>query len=134
MERARKKLGSTKGRVTGVAGAKHGSAAGLAQKGVVPASDPKPVDTATDGETAASVESAMSNPAAAEVSKAFAHFQEELFGQLRVDVIEPLLVIRDFLENREPIATGEHGLKVMKILDGIYRSAATGREVRYRVR
>ncbi len=81
-------------------------AAGLAQKGAVPASASKPVDTATDGETAASVESAMSNPAAAEVSKAFAHFQEELFGQLRVDVIEPLLVIRDFLDNREPRQLG----------------------------
>ena len=42
--------------------------------------------------------------------------------------------VNSILENREPIATGEHGLKVMKILDGIYRSAATGREVRYRVR
>ena len=72
-------------------------AAGLAQTGAVS----MPADTATDGETAASVESAMSNPAAAEVSKAFAHFQEELFGQLRADVIEPLLVIRDFLDNQE---------------------------------
>ena len=77
-------------------------AAGLAQTGAVS----MPADTATDGETAASVESAMSNPAAAEVSKAFAHFQEELFGQLRADVIEPLLVIRDFLDNREPRQLG----------------------------
>ena len=35
-------------------------------------------------------------------------------------------------ENRPPAATGEEGLKVMKILEGIYKSAATGREVRYR--
>lgn len=40
--------------------------------------------------------------------------------------------VESILEKRQPIATGEHGLKVMKILDGIYKSAATGREVRYR--
>ncbi len=40
--------------------------------------------------------------------------------------------VDSILERRQPIATGEHGLKVMKILDGIYKSAATGREVRYR--
>jgi predicted dehydrogenase len=40
--------------------------------------------------------------------------------------------VDSILEKRQPIATGEHGLKVMKILDGIYKSAATGREVRYR--
>ena len=42
--------------------------------------------------------------------------------------------VNSILENRQPIATGEDGLKVMKILDGIYKSAATGKEVRYRVR
>lgn len=40
--------------------------------------------------------------------------------------------IDSILEKREPIASGEHGLKVMKILDGIYKSASTGKEVRYR--
>ena len=35
------------------------------------------------------------------------------------------------LEGRPPMATGEEGVKVMKILEGIYASAATGREVRY---
>ena len=39
--------------------------------------------------------------------------------------------INSILEKRPPLATGEEGLKVMKILDGIYRSADTGREVRY---
>ena len=39
--------------------------------------------------------------------------------------------VNSILENREPLATGEEGLKVMKILDGIYKSAETGREVRY---
>lgn len=39
--------------------------------------------------------------------------------------------INSILEKREPLATGEEGLKVMKILDGIYESAKTGREVRY---
>ena len=29
------------------------------------------------------------------------------------------------------MATAEQGIKVMKILDGIYESARTGREVRY---
>jgi predicted dehydrogenase len=40
--------------------------------------------------------------------------------------------VNSILEKREPLATGEQGLKVMKILEGIYRSAATGREVRYK--
>ena len=40
--------------------------------------------------------------------------------------------VDSILENREPLATGEQGLKVMKILEGIYRSAESGREVRYR--
>jgi predicted dehydrogenase len=33
-------------------------------------------------------------------------------------------------ENRTPLATGEHGLDVVKILDAIYRSAETGEMVR----
>jgi len=32
------------------------------------------------------------------------------------------------------IARSEEGLKVMKILEGIYRSAETGRAIRYRLR
>jgi hypothetical protein len=40
--------------------------------------------------------------------------------------------ISSILENRPPMATGEEGLKVMKILDGIYQSAETGKEVRYK--
>lgn len=40
--------------------------------------------------------------------------------------------IDSILEKREPIASGEHGVKVMRILDGIYRSAETGKEVRYK--
>ena len=40
--------------------------------------------------------------------------------------------VDSILEKRPPLATGEEGLKVMKILEGIYRSAASGREVRYR--
>ena len=43
---------------------------------------------------------------AAEVSAAFAHFQEELFNQLRSEVVEPLWVIQDFLENQEPTQLG----------------------------
>ncbi|MBM4080519.1 MAG: Gfo/Idh/MocA family oxidoreductase [Planctomycetes bacterium] len=39
--------------------------------------------------------------------------------------------VNSILEDRPPLATGEEGLKVMKILDGIYKSAATGKEVRY---
>ena len=42
--------------------------------------------------------------------------------------------ISSILEKRPPMATGEDGLKVMKILDGIYKSAETGREVRYTAR
>jgi predicted dehydrogenase len=40
--------------------------------------------------------------------------------------------IDSIVEKREPIATGEHGVKVMRILDGIYKSAETGKEVRYK--
>jgi predicted dehydrogenase len=39
--------------------------------------------------------------------------------------------ISSIVEKRPPSASGEHGLRVMKILDGIYKSAQTGREVRY---
>jgi predicted dehydrogenase len=40
--------------------------------------------------------------------------------------------VSSILEKRAPMASGDDGLKVMKILEGIYRSAETGREVRYR--
>ena len=42
--------------------------------------------------------------------------------------------VDSIIERRKPLATGEQGLKVTKILEGIYRSAETGREVRYRRR
>ncbi|MFH1569551.1 MAG: Gfo/Idh/MocA family oxidoreductase, partial [Gemmatimonadota bacterium] len=42
--------------------------------------------------------------------------------------------VNSILEKRAPLATGDQGLKVMKILEGIYKSAATGREVRYGAR
>ncbi len=35
-------------------------------------------------------------------------------------------------ENREPSAGADDGIRVQKILDGLYRSAAKGREVRFR--
>ena len=34
------------------------------------------------------------------------------------------------LDDREPLATGQHGLDVQLILDAVYKSGATGREVR----
>ena len=39
--------------------------------------------------------------------------------------------INSILENREPLATAKEGIKVMKILEGIYKSAETGKEIRY---
>ena len=42
--------------------------------------------------------------------------------------------ISSILEKRPPMATGDQGVKVMKILEGIYKSAETGREVRYGAR
>ncbi len=39
--------------------------------------------------------------------------------------------INSIVEKRPPLGNGEDGLKVQKILDGIYDSARTGREVRY---
>ncbi len=45
------------------------------------------------------------------------------------------LKMRDFIDcvktGKEPQAPGEHGLMVQMILDGVYRSAETGREVRF---
>jgi predicted dehydrogenase len=40
--------------------------------------------------------------------------------------------VSSILEERPPLATGEDGLKVMKILEGLYKSADTGKEVRLR--
>jgi predicted dehydrogenase len=40
--------------------------------------------------------------------------------------------VDSIIDERPPLATGEQGLKVMKILEGIYKSAESGREVRYR--
>ncbi len=40
--------------------------------------------------------------------------------------------VNSILEQRAPMATGEQGIKVMKILEGIYKSASSGREIRYR--
>lgn len=41
--------------------------------------------------------------------------------------------VRCILAGEEVIAPGEHGLTIMRILDGIYESAASGREVRFEV-
>ena len=41
----------------------------------------------------------------------------------------PQDLINAVLENRQPAASGEHGLLLMKILDAIYKSSATGKEV-----
>ena len=40
--------------------------------------------------------------------------------------------VNSIIDKRAPMATGDQGVKVMKILEGIYKSAASGREVRYR--
>ena len=44
-----------------------------------------------------------------------------------------LMEIRHFVDclvnGKEPIATGEHGLEITRILDAIYRSAETGKEI-----
>ena len=34
-----------------------------------------------------------------------------------------------FEQNKQPIATAEQGLHILQILDAVYRSAETGREV-----
>lgn len=39
--------------------------------------------------------------------------------------------INSIIEKRKPCASGEEGIKTTKILDGIYRSARTGREIRF---
>lgn len=39
--------------------------------------------------------------------------------------------IDSILENREPVARAEDGINVQMILDGLYRSAAEGREIRF---
>jgi len=62
-------------------------------------------------------------------------------GNLYTKVLDTALVscpsaysefVSSVLEKRPPTATGEDGVKVMKILEGIYRSAATGKEVVFR--
>ena len=40
--------------------------------------------------------------------------------------------VNSILEKRKPVATGEQGIKVMKILEGIYKSARTGKEVSFK--
>ena len=51
-------------------------------------------------------------------------------------VTQPPNAYHDFidsiLQNREPLATAEHGVRVQMILDGLYRSAAEGREIRFK--
>ena len=42
--------------------------------------------------------------------------------------------IDSIIEGRQPMATGDHGLKVMQVIEGIYRSAESGKEVRYRTK
>ena len=48
-------------------------------------------------------------------------------------VLYIMFCIVDALSQSNPdlFPTGEDGLKVMKILEGIYKSAQSGREVRY---
>jgi predicted dehydrogenase len=40
--------------------------------------------------------------------------------------------VSSILEKRPPSATGEQGVKVMKVLEGLYRSAETGKEVTFK--
>jgi predicted dehydrogenase len=40
--------------------------------------------------------------------------------------------IDSVLQNREPLANADHGVRVQMILDGLYRSAAEGREIRFK--
>ena len=40
--------------------------------------------------------------------------------------------VDSIVQGRPPSVTGTEGLKVVKILEGIYRSAQSGREVRFR--
>ena len=42
-----------------------------------------------------------------EVSTALAHFQEDLFARLRQEMMGPLLVMRQFLENLDPAEFGQ---------------------------
>ena len=39
--------------------------------------------------------------------------------------------VNSILEKRPPLATADQGIKVQKIIDGLYESARTGREVRF---
>lgn len=52
----------------------------------------------------------------------------------RADVAPPSAYhdfINSIIEGREPIAKASDGIKVQKILDGLYRSAAEGHEIRF---
>ena len=61
-------------------------------------------------------------------------------GNLYTKVLDKALVsspsaysefVSSILEKRPPSAPGEDGLKVMKVLEGLYRSAETGKEIRF---
>jgi len=39
-------------------------------------------------------------------------------------------MVRAVVENRRPLADAEDGLRIQRVLDGLYKSAATGREVK----
>lgn len=59
----------------------------------------------------------------------------DLLTTTRLDTLDPgLSVHQDFIEairqDREPLCSGEHGVEVMRIIDAIYESSRTGREVR----
>ncbi len=43
----------------------------------------------------------------------------------------PYEFIASILEGRVPLASADQGVKVMKVLEGLYKSAVTGKEVRY---
>jgi len=69
-------------------------------------SGPGALISGTEDASAHAEEAQVISSATAEASVAFAHFQEELFNQLRSDVVEPLRVIQDFLENQEATQLG----------------------------
>ena len=56
-------------------------------------------------------------------------FKKELGRSLRPVPLSYAEFVNSIVEKRPPMATGEQGVKVIKILEGIYHSAETGHEV-----
>lgn len=72
------------------------------------------------------------------IGEVFTHEGDSFFNKTLEDRVAPTPsafteFIDSIVDQRLPLATGVEGIKLMKILAGIYKSAETGKEVRYKM-